>query len=100
MHIIYIDDSGDDRTRVFSALSIPTDGWSDIFSQILAFRRTLRDREGVFVKVEFHATEFVAGRGRISPDPIPKGARCRLYRETLTEITKLPGVRLFNCGRK
>ncbi len=28
-------------------------------------RRKLRTSHGIFVKVEFHATEFVSGRGRI-----------------------------------
>jgi Protein of unknown function (DUF3800) len=96
MHICYIDDSGDEKTRVFSVLSIPAQEWNKCFAMIQDFRRTVKEREGIYVKVEFHATEFGAGRGKISNEIIPKGARCRIFRETLDEITKLPGVRLFN----
>lgn len=98
MHIIYLDDSGDEQVRVFSCLSIPVDVWNQCFGQIQSFRRALKEREGVYVKVEFHATKFVSGRGKISQKPIPKGARCRIFKETLLEITKLPGVRLFNAA--
>jgi hypothetical protein len=60
-------------------------------------RKSLKTREGIFVKVEFHATEFIAGRGRISEKAIPKGARCRIYKETLAMVASLPGVRSFNA---
>lgn len=98
MHICYIDDSGDDAARVFSALAVPVDLWSQCLNQFHEFRRTLKKREGIFVRVEFHATEFVAGRGRIADKVIPKGARCRIFGETVLEITKLPGVHLFNAA--
>ena len=49
------------------------------------------------MKVEFHATEFVSGRGRISNQTVGKHVRCQLFNQTLTEITKLPNVHLFNA---
>jgi hypothetical protein len=98
MHICYIDDSGDDKVRVFSALALPVDGWSVALNQFHDYRRALKKRDGIYVRVEFHATEFVSGRGRIAPTAIPKGARCRIFDETLIEITKLPGVHLFNAA--
>lgn len=97
MHLIYMDDSGDEHTRVFSALAIPLDHWRDSFEHIRNYRRTLRQQCGVFVKVEFHATEFVSGRGRISNQAIGKYQRSQLFRQTLSEIIQLPGVRLFNA---
>jgi Protein of unknown function (DUF3800) len=97
MHLIYIDDSGDTQTRVFSALAVPLDHWRACFEQIRDFRRELRKQRGVFVKVEFHATEFVSGRGRISSQTIGKYERSQLFRRTLLEITRMPGVRLFNA---
>ena len=96
MHIVYIDDSGDEQVRVFSCLAIPAQRWNDCFAQIQAFRRKLKQRDGIFVKLEFHATDFVSGRGHIADRTIPKGARCRIFKETLFETTQLPGVRLFN----
>lgn len=98
MHICYMDDSGDDHTRVFSALAVPVDGWAQCLNQFHEWRRYLKKRDGIYVRVEFHATKFVSGRGKIAPSDVPKGARCRIYNETLTEIAKLPAVHLFNAA--
>ena len=57
----------------------------------------LRERDGIYIKKEFHATEFVSGRGKIADHFIPKERRCEIYREALGQISKLPGVRLFNA---
>jgi hypothetical protein len=97
MHICYLDDSGDVAHRAFSVLAIPVDEWHKSFKQIKSFRSELKRREGIYTSKEFHATEFVSGRGKIAPIVIPKGARCRVFNETLDEITRLPGVSLFNA---
>lgn len=97
MHFIYIDDSGDENVRVYSALAIADGDWKDVFSCIKAYRRDLKQQYGIFVTGELHATAFVAGRGRISTRTVPKGMRCRLFRETLAFIAQLRGVRLFNA---
>jgi hypothetical protein len=97
MHICYLDDSGDASHRAFSVLAIPVDEWHNSFRQIKTYRSELKQREGIYTSKEFHATEFVAGRGKIAPKVIPKGARCRIFNETLDEIVRLPGVSLFNA---
>jgi hypothetical protein len=97
MHLCYIDDSGDEQTRVFSTLAIPLDTWRTCFEQVKNFRRALRQQHGMFVKVEFHATTFVSGRGRISSRILGKYQRSQIFRETLRQITQLPGVHLFNA---
>lgn len=97
MHLVYIDDSGDDRVRVFSAIAIPLDSWRTCFNQIKQFRRDLKRDWGVFVKVEFHATEFVSGRGRISGQTIGKYRRSEMFKDTLRHIAQLPDVHLFNA---
>src|SRR5271155_527824 len=83
VHICYIDDSGDQNTRVFSVLCIPVSNWKLCLEQIRNYRTMLKQREGIYVRVEFHATDFVAGRGRLAHAIIPKGARNRIFRETL-----------------
>jgi hypothetical protein len=97
MHICYLDDSGDAHHRAFSVLAIPVDEWHNSFKQIKGFRSDLKRREGIYTSKEFHATEFVAGRGKIAPTVIPKGARCRIFNETLDQIARLPGISLFNA---
>ncbi len=98
MHFLYVDDSGDETIRVFSAIAVDVELWNECFAQILEFRRALRDKQGIYVTVELHATELVSGHGRISPNTIPKGARCRIFEEMLGEITTLPGVHIFNAA--
>ncbi len=50
------------------------------------------------MRKEFHATEFVSGRGKIADSIIYKGTRCKIFVETLDRIAKLPKVRLFNVA--
>ena len=97
MHLFYIDDSRDQTLCAFSALCIPATSWKDAFAVIRQFRHDLKRKEGIFVYKEFHATDFVAGRGRLAARTVPKGARCRIFKETLQLITQLPGAHLFNA---
>jgi hypothetical protein len=97
VHFIYMDDSGDEHVRAYSALAIADEDWKETFSQIKGYRRALKKQYGIFVTEEFHATDFVSGRGRISDQIVPKGVRCRIFRETLRTIAQFRGVRLFNA---
>ena len=97
MHICYLDDSGDGTVRAFSVLSIPVQEWHTCFNHVKNYRRVLRDKYGVYVRKELHATEFVGGRGRIAPHSISKENRVRIYNQALLAITRLPGVKLFNA---
>lgn len=97
MHFIYMDDSGDEYVRAYSALAIADVDWKETFSKVKEHRRALKKQYGIFVTEEFHATDFVSGRGRISTRIVPKGLRCHIFRETLKVIAQFPGVRLFNA---
>jgi Protein of unknown function (DUF3800) len=98
MHIFYMDDSGDDVARVFSCLSIHVHEWDKVLKNLLAMRRWLREKEGIYVKVELHATDFVYGKGRISANRIYQADRCRIFNEILTEMAKIPSIRLYNAA--
>ncbi len=97
MYLVYIDEAMEQNFCAISALAIPHDKWDDSLQMIKAFRRSLRDRYGIYVRKELHAWRLVSGRGRIAPKPIPKGLRCFIYREILKLVTELPGVMLFNA---
>jgi hypothetical protein len=88
--IAYLDESYDERAFVMSALVIPVHLWRDGFLRLKAYRKDLKDRHGIFTSKELHATEFVAGRGRIAPEPVPKGLRAFLFRQTVRVIASLP----------
>lgn len=97
MFIVYIDDSGDEKVRCYSALIIHESVWRSSKAQLLDFRRALKKTDGIFITKELHATEFVAGRGRIANDTVTKARRCEIFAETLRHIASLPKVKLVNA---
>jgi hypothetical protein len=97
MHICYMDDSGEDDIRGFSLLTVGANQWKECFAAVKAYRQQLRDSDGIFVTKELHATKFLSGHGRISQHHIPLLRRCEIYRDCLSSVCKLPGVRLFNA---
>ena len=96
MHLIYIDDSGDEELCVFSALMIRADKWNACLEKIKNFRRDIQTSDGISVYTEFHAWKFVSGRGKIADGVVPKGRRGQIFKQTLLMIAMLPEARLFN----
>lgn len=97
MHFVYIDDSGDEKVRAYSALAFADTDWKEVFEYVKAYRRQLKADYGIFVTKELHATDFVGGRGKISMRTVSKGLRIQIFKETLAMIAGLPGARLFNA---
>jgi hypothetical protein len=97
MHLVYIDDSKDEVSCVYSALSIPVEQWRIAFEQIKCFRRELKRTDGIYVQKEFHATEFLAGKGNIADRIVTKWRRSQIFKETLELITHLSGISLINA---
>ena len=62
---------------------MPSDSWRETFNTIKAWRQQLKESDGILLRKEFHATDSVAGRGRIAPHDIPNGRRCAIFREAL-----------------
>jgi hypothetical protein len=97
MHFVYIDDSGDEKTRCFSGLVVPEALWKSTLEKVVDHRRALKRSDAMLVTVELHATEFIGGRGRLGPNLISKQRRAEIFRQTLAMIAGLPSVRLFNA---
>lgn len=97
MHLIYLDDSADEKAFTISALAIPIDSWHESFAHIRDFRRELRDMYGIYMYKELHAWKFVSGRGDISERIITKWERSNIFRRTLEVLALIPGVQVFNC---
>jgi len=97
MHLVYIDESKDEKLCVYSALAIPVDQWREHLSEIQTFRKKLKESDGIYVKKEMHAWKFVSGWGKISSRCVSKKRRCQIFRETLELVANLDGVRLFNA---
>ncbi len=97
MHLIYIDDSRDDKLCVFSALAIPVIKWHETFAQVRNFRREIRQQFGIYIHKELHAWKFVSGRGSISDRIVTKWERCNIFVDALRVVANLPEARLFNA---
>jgi len=97
VYLIYIDESGDDKLGIFTALAIPVDRWRSAFGATKQFRSKLRETDKIYVTKELHAWKFVSGRGNIAPQTIPKERRWEIFRKTLALVTRLPGAKLFNA---
>jgi len=97
VHLVYIDESADLQLHVCSALAVPAEQWRAAFQQVRQFRRSLRRTDGIFVYKEFHAWEFVSGRGRLGDRIVTKYRRSQIFKELLQLLSNLPGVRLFNA---
>lgn len=97
MHLVYIDDSGDEELSIFSALTIRADKWHSCLEEIKDFRRDIQTSDGISVYAEFHAWKFVSGRGKIADSVVPKGRRCQIFKQTLQMAAMLPEARLFNA---
>jgi hypothetical protein len=97
MFFVYIDDSGDEKVRCFSALVVHESKWKESFALIKAHRRALKASDKMYVTRELHATEFVGGRGRIGTEPVTKERRGEIFWETLEMIAKMPDIKMFNA---
>lgn len=98
MHLVYIDDSKDEKLACFSAISIPEDNWRAALDHLIAVRRIMKDCDGVRVTFELHATDWLGGRGNPSHRSISKWRRASLFDYFLAGIALLPSAAVFNAA--
>lgn len=96
-HVVYIDDSQDDKAVVCTALMIKDSDWHAAFKIIKAFRKSLKQSDGIYIYKELHAWKFVSGRGKVGTHIVPKGRRCAIFNDALQLATTLPGVAIINA---
>jgi hypothetical protein len=100
MHIVYIDDSKDGKAVCFSALMIPAADWLSALDHLVDMRQAMKKSDGIYVRKELHATDWLGGRGHIAPQAVNRLDRMRLFNFALGEIAKIPNVDIFNaCGQ-
>ena len=68
---------------------MPEEQWRSVFDTIHIFRRQIRDSDGIYIRKELHAWEFVSGRGNISDQVVIKWRRCEIFKEVLSLLTNL-----------
>lgn len=99
MHLVYVDDSYERPTQTYAAIAVPIEKWQQCFRVLREWRRDLKRSDGILVTKEFHATDFVAGRGRLGPNIITKYRRSQIFREAFWVLAALPGVKVFGVCR-
>lgn len=96
VRIFYVDESYDDKKFCLSAIAIRHTEWNECFNLVREHRKQLKQDYGIFLRKEIHATDFIAGRGRISDRGIGKWERSRLFLGLLQLVARLPKVFCFN----
>ena len=96
MYLAYIDDSKDEQKSRFSAIIMPASEWLRLLNETLDFRRTLKESDGIHMTKEFHATEFVAGRGNLGAI-VSKWRRTRIFDETLDFVATRIDLAIINA---
>lgn len=104
-YLVYVDDSGDNDYRLYSAVFINIRNWSSCLGTWLAFRRRLEAEYEIPLLYEIHAGKFFAGRGRPSINPEhPVNTDRRLRRAIGTQGLELIGgldnVRTLTVARE
>jgi hypothetical protein len=95
-YLAYIDDSRDEKIACFSAIVIPALDWPQVLDDIIDFRRELKKSDGIRVKKELHASDFVAGRGDLGAI-VTKARRAGIFEETLDFVASRPRLKILNA---
>jgi len=66
-YIVYVDDSGDEKTAVYTAILMPVEKWSENLTKWLVFRKNLFNTYDIPASFELHATELIGGKTQPSP---------------------------------
>jgi len=94
--VAYVDESGDtgvgttrsSSTFTLGCVLVGAQEWTDVFDDLLAFRRRLRDRFGLPVRAEVKANYLVRGSGPLASLQIPPGERGLIYRAHLRHMAQ------------
>lgn len=98
MHFVYIDDSGGGQIACFSALIIPADQWRSTLEHLLNVRRMMNRCDGIRMKSEMHATDWLGGKGALAKFPVSKLRRAQLFDFFLAGTAMIPGAQLINAA--
>ena len=105
VRLFYVDDSGNEAIKSFSAVSVPAREWTAALDSWLRWRRHLRAAHGIDVRFRLHAADWLAGRGRPSSDPAAvinrsKAVRWQEYVSALDAIAAMPDVEVMTAFKR
>lgn len=97
MHLVYIDDSKDEKSCCFSAIILPAVKWADALDHLIAFRRSIKSSHGIYMQLELHATDWLGGRGNVAPTTVLRSERAIIFKQALEHIALLPECSIINA---
>lgn len=96
---MYVDESGDtglvgSPTRYFalSGIVVHESNWRDFLNTLIAFKKTQRLVNGLPIRAEIHASEFIHSRVY----GLDRHVRLAILRNTLDELARLPYLSITN----
>ena len=96
MHLVYVDDSKDEKLSCFSAIIIPALRWNEALEHLIAFRRAIKASHGIYSTIELHATDWLGGRGNVAPQTVLRSERALLFQDALRHYISLPECSILN----
>ena len=96
-YLVYLDDSFEKPFTTIAAIAVPVDQWLACFKQVQQWRRDLKASDDILISREFHATEFVAGRGRLGPNIVTKHRRSQIFISAMHLLTQMPVKIFISC---
>jgi hypothetical protein len=99
MYLIYIDDSYEKPTIAYSGVAVHVSHWRQCFEQLKTWRHSLKKSDGILVSREFHATEFVGGRGNLGPRIVTKHRRSQIFYSAFQMMNGM-NLHIFNACLK
>lgn len=97
MYLTYLDESGDPglinsptKYYVLSCILINDAAWLEVLNELVALRRTLRDRYGIPSRQEIKSSDIKNGRGVFWPLRWSRTHRFDFYRDLLSLEASLP----------
>lgn len=94
MFIAYLDESGDrgvagSQTYTIGCVMVEANAWPGVFDSLISFRRFVRLRFKVPVRMELKANYLVRGGGPLRPLRLPEAVRRVIFRQSLRLLPKL-----------
>lgn len=105
MYLMYVDESGDSgkwhknsptRYFILSAIVIHEADWKDTLTNLVNFRRTLRDTKGLKLREEIHCTEFINKPGALIR--IKRNDRLDILKKCLDWLNNQKPVSVFSVA--
>lgn len=99
MHFVYIDDSTERPTHIFSAVCVPCERWNEAFDRLRRWRKHLLEVHNIPLLHELHAQEFLSGRNSDGAfQDLSRHKRAQIFHTGMKVMEWLNGcgVTLFN----